>query len=427
MTDTLGSIETAGSNDTFNFTLTRGRQYIIDVTPNYGSFTRLTDPILRVFDQNDINIKTSPPSYYDDEGPQLAPELVITPTETQNYRFVVSGFGSLVGNYVISVWRDDFRNYGDGIAPAGALLTGGRVSGRVNYDDDAGIRADSDVHEVTLIENLTYVFDLRGSDSDAGTLDDPSLSLYDYRFYPEGSPAVLTDTRDGGTGLDDRITYTAGRTQTYYLEATGIDGTGTYRISASIGKGTEDGDDIVGSDFADAINVLGGDDSVAGGKGKDRIFGGADIDRLRGGEDADKLYGGDGRDRLYGDAGADRLTGGKGRDALDGGADADVYNYDALGESGPAASDTIVSFTGAGRRGGDRIHLGDIDANAERAGDQAFRFGSAEGIGRLWAEDSGNDTEILGNVDSDAAPEIRIIIDDGRVLARAYDDVDFIL
>lgn len=423
MPETRGTITTATTKVTINFTLTAGRQYIIDVVPDTSVPTPLIDSYVYVYDADKNNIHPLG-RYYDDEGPGLQPQLALTPTTTQNYQFEVRGFGT-VGGFRFQVWQDDYRNQWQGVAPAGDFNADGRIGGRINYDQTNAADVDIDVHQVVLLDSLTYTFDLRGRDSDAGTLDDPSLALY---VRPANSSSLATTTDDNsGRGFDARIEYTATETGEAYLYATGRAGKGTYVISASEGRGTEAGDTVVGSDLADRIGVLGGEDSVSGGKGRDRIVGGADTDLLRGGADGDWLYGGTGSDRLFGDDGADRLAGGAGRDRLDGGAAADIFDFDSVRHSTLAASDLIDGFTGAGRRGGDRIDLRDVDANVDRAGEQAFRFGTSKDTGRLWAEASDNDTVILGNVDGDAAAEIRIVIEDGAVLARTYKAVDFIL
>ena len=70
--------------------------------------------------------------------------------------------------------------------------------------------------------------------------------------------------------------------------------------------GTERGERIVGTKFADRINALGGDDVVLGYAGPDKI---------RGGDDNDQQYGGRGKDIIYSEGGfRDLVNGGKGID-----------------------------------------------------------------------------------------------------------------
>jgi Ca2+-binding RTX toxin-like protein len=70
--------------------------------------------------------------------------------------------------------------------------------------------------------------------------------------------------------------------------------------------GTESGQKIVGTKFADHINALGGDDVVLGYRGPDKI---------RGGDDNDQQYGGRGNDVIRSEGRfRDLVNGGRGTD-----------------------------------------------------------------------------------------------------------------
>ena len=138
--------------------------------------------------------------------------------------------------------------------------------------------------------------------------------------------------------------------------------------NASVQKGGDGCETLIGADCSDVIYGFGGDDHLAGGLGKDLIFGGdgndlirgdlnnpgnadADVgdsdilyggkgsDRIGGKGGDDKLYGDDGDDTLFGDAGDDLLRGGKGSDRLTGGAGQDTFAL-AYGEG----TDIIEDF-----------------------------------------------------------------------------------
>ncbi len=109
------------------------------------------------------------------------------------------------------------------------------------------------------------------------------------------------------------------------------------------------------------------DDTLDGSAGNDLLKGQGGQDRLSGQAGFDELHGGDGRDNLIGGRGADRLVGGEGRDRLTGGKDADVFAFRALDDG----MDVITDFRAAR---GDVIDLSEIDARANKAGDQAFHF-----------------------------------------------------
>lgn len=128
---------------------------------------------------------------------------------------------------------------------------------------------------------------------------------------------------------------------------------GAMAISAarasSTGVGNGMGNRMDGNSIANTLKGLDGADRLSGENGDDR------------------LYGGDGRDRLDGGRGSDLLIGGGGKDMLTGGRGGDTFQFTALTDRG----DTIRDFNAAD---GDLIDLSRIDANANRDGDQAFRF-----------------------------------------------------
>jgi VCBS repeat-containing protein len=106
--------------------------------------------------------------------------------------------------------------------------------------------------------------------------------------------------------------------------------------------GTAGDDNLVGTDGADTINALAGNDFVAGGSGADSLnagdgsdqaYGDSGNDVIDGGNDDDLLSGGDGNDQLLGQAGADSLDGGLGDDQLSGG-DGDDTLSDLAGVNG---------------------------------------------------------------------------------------------
>lgn len=78
-----------------------------------------------------------------------------------------------------------------------------------------------------------------------------------------------------------------------------------------------------GSETANSIHALGGDDNITGNGFVDFIFGGAGNDTLNGAGGDDTLVGGIGNDVLIGGSGADLLLGEDGNDTLYGGTGAD--------------------------------------------------------------------------------------------------------
>lgn len=182
-------------------------------------------------------------------------------------------------------------------------------------------------------------------------------------------------------------------------------------------------------------NATGGSgaDTIRGNAAANLLAGGAGDDRLLGLASADDLRGGAGKDILSGGAGNDRLAGGGGRDILFGGRGNDVFRLESLADSRPGRADILragdggAAFDGAGAAFGDRLDLQGIDANATAPGDQAFLFGTARGPARLWLENVGSDTHVLGNVNARARAEFELVIEDGEIAASAYRPGDFLL
>ncbi|HYU61481.1 MAG TPA: CehA/McbA family metallohydrolase [Solirubrobacterales bacterium] len=80
--------------------------------------------------------------------------------------------------------------------------------------------------------------------------------------------------------------------------------------------GTDNGEELFGTELSDLILGNGGDDVIAGGPGADCLDGGAGDDEVDGEGGKDRVGGGDGDDRLLGGNGHDRVKGLKGDDRI---------------------------------------------------------------------------------------------------------------
>jgi hypothetical protein len=91
---------------------------------------------------------------------------------------------------------------------------------------------DTDWFAIYLTAGQTYTFDLEGSPTGQGTLDDPLLQLVD----SQGGRFTFDD--DSGTDNNSRIIYSVGSTGWYYLSAQAFEtNVGSYRLTASVGRG----------------------------------------------------------------------------------------------------------------------------------------------------------------------------------------------
>ncbi|WP_172328029.1 calcium-binding protein [Mangrovicoccus sp. HB161399] len=201
-----------------------------------------------------------------------------------------------------------------------------------------------------------------------------------------------------------------------------------YLLSAAYSDGgvtvTEiggDNDYLVGSDGADRIAGLRGDDVLAGLEGGDSLAGGAGEDVLVGAQGADTLLGGADDDVLVGGLGNDLMEGGAGADILKGGLGADMLSYAGSGGSvginlasgaasgGHAAGDYFRGFedirgsdygdTLTGDSGANRIE-GEAGSDRIRGGAGGDKMFGGNGFDKIWGG-SGWD-RIDGNNGSDS-------------------------
>ena len=235
---------------------------------------------------------------------------------------------------------------------------------------------------------------------------------------------------DGGKGIDT-VSYADAERYVNVDLGAGGGSDGLDRVDLLFGI-----ENVIGSTFEDSIegtdraNVLrggGGSDFLYGAGGNDTLDGEADDDFLHAGFGNDTLLGGAGNDSLHGEGDDDTLVGGAGRDRLTGGSGRDRFLYEQLADS-LGAEDRILDFA----HGQDRIDVAQIDADATRAGNQAFFFlGAATTFtapGQLLyfqvsTLDGSTTTFVQLNTDLDSEAESSFALDGRHALAS----VDFVL
>lgn len=259
----------------------------------------------------------------------------------------------------------------------------------------------------------------------------------------------------------------------------GITNATVFNFSTAAGNvftGTAAADTYGGTAGNDIINGLGGNDNLSGGAGDDVIDGGAGNDTMNGGTNGpagdtvsyatataavtvslastgsqntggagrdtlsgfenlvgsdfnDRLTGSSGANLINGGLGADTITGGQGVDTLAGGSGGDIFDFNAVSETGNDATtrDVITDF----QQGQDRIDLSTIDAApATRNSNDAFifrgaiaAFGTSTSGEIRYAQENGNMTIIYGDTDGDSAAEFQIALNGLYTLTAA----DFVL
>ena len=179
--------------------------------------------------------------------------------------------------------------------------------------------------------------------ADYTTQDGTALASSDYQsqngrltFLPGQTTAAVTVAVTGDTEFeaDEYLTVLLSNVTNAALVAGGL-ATGTILnddaapggTGGSGGPGGSGGspttftpgpDSYSGTNVAEVLQALAGNDTVDGGGGNDLIDGQEDNDSLRGGQGNDSLFGGAGNDIAYGDVGDDLVLGGFGDDSLAG-------------------------------------------------------------------------------------------------------------
>ena len=224
----------------------------------------------------------------------------------------------------------------------------------------------------------------------------------------EGSDTVRTSVDFQLVANVEKLVYTG--TGPVNLTGNGLDNlvdgaSATGRVVANGGAGN---DQVYGGSAGDKLSGGAGNDKLFGNDGTDALYGGDGTDTLKGGLGGDTLFGDAGADTLDGEDGNDTLYGGAGADVLTGGLGADVFMFDGLAVDG--STDRINRFSAAE---GDKVNLGQIDANAGLAGNQAFTFigaaafSGAAGELRLFIDASGKQVA-AGDVNGDGLADFAI-------------------
>jgi Ca2+-binding RTX toxin-like protein len=179
----------------------------------------------------------------------------------------------------------------------------------------------------------------------------------------EGADVLAHNVLEGGTGDDTYIVYAA---SDQVIENSG-EGTDLVRSSVSYALG-----DNIENLTLTGIEAINGTGNAA-----------ANI--------------------ITGNSAANVITGGGGGDTLTGGAGVDRFTFTDISDSAPGAADRITDFNA--KKGGDKIDLSAIDANANTGANDAFTFvkkfsGQAGQVTTSW-DKAANITNIYLDIDGD--------------------------
>ena len=243
-------------SDIMRLNVKYGRNYRVEVTASEGE-GMVPDPFIELF-----------PLLYADHGTYLGAFLRTTnspPADTnQSFEFkatpkIVVGYEANISEVVWHMYIDFFTARQDSFRhtllliditdlepdselaadqTTGTVAVGGRVVGTLN------VVGDVDWFRVRLEAGKRYRVRMRGSESEAGTLADPLLKVWqqsdgvrgrtsDTVSVPMSIAAKNDDKSD--TEKDSELTFRAGTSGDYYVEAnTPGTGTGTYTIEVAV-------------------------------------------------------------------------------------------------------------------------------------------------------------------------------------------------
>jgi len=268
-------------------------------------------------------------------------------------------------------------------ASVAGYYTAGQVG--VRYADSANgaqVLMEGDAMQYDGIDGVNH-----GSYS--GSVDSVSFGYYDDATTFSQIDGVARSTI---IGVDKEVTIS------------GLD------ISEAVGAGGAVG---AGNEFYDLMSYLRDGNSATIAEGNTETNGALAIEALYEmfASKAQHFIGSAGDDTYAGTKFADKIDGGAGVDTLSGGNGKDVFVFD-LGDSAATIedADTILDF----QVKKDRIDLSAIDTNADKDGDQAFRFfgngelGTKPGV--AW-EKVGTETHVSIDTDGDATADMLIILE----------------
>lgn len=273
------------------------------------------------------------------------PALTVAATMENDTRAEFSNIGNCVdlfapGVRVLSAWatRDDAAAYLNGTSMATPHVAGTAAL----FLQSNPTASPTQVTDALLNKATPNVVSDPGKGSPNRLLYSQVNSTTSGSCFPEYSdlPAIIgtagNDPALNGTNSAERI---CGLTGNDVLHGEG----GDDFMAGNEGKdnlyGGPGNDTMGGGKDADYVEGSAGNDTINGGKDNDQVYGGEDADLVYGNEGNDMVGGGNGPDSIFGDAGNDQIYGGGANDNLWGGAGRDVFHY-----APDQAHDTIIDF-----------------------------------------------------------------------------------
>ena len=220
-------IEEGKNQDHLYYTeLVAGENYVIDVKGLDSDNGTLANPgIWGIYDEQ--GAWTGFANYFIQGDEQL----LFTPNETGRYYISVYDEDSIGGTYTFSISESDKGDlYNDSNRTAGYL----DLEFFPSISAELEFIGDNDWFYTELSAEKKYDIEVKGLDSDNGTLTNPTVALYD----SQGFPLWITDF-DSGIGRDAKLAFQPNETDVYYINVYSDlldETTGTYILSIAESK-----------------------------------------------------------------------------------------------------------------------------------------------------------------------------------------------
>ena len=223
-------------------------------------------------------------------------------------------------------------------------------------------------------------------------------------------------------------------------------------VNNDVRTGSNAANNLTGVAGNDYLKGLGGNDTMDGGNGSDVLDGGPGNDKLTGGTGVDLVaypgtaavvvdlsgtadtakrggekdtligiegaLGSGGNDTFKGDALDNEFQGKAGKDTMTGGGASDTWDFNDVADSPAGATRDLVTDFAPGQ---DVIDLAGIDADAALPGNQSFRWvakATLTGAAQLGYFTTGGMTIVRASTDATAAPEVEIQLSGIKVLSE---------
>jgi len=216
-----GNIEKAGDEDWFTVNLVAGQSYQIDLQGAPTGAGTLEDTYLGgVYDSTATLLSNT---RNDDGGIDTNSRLLFKAAANGLHYISAGAYGDALGSYRLSISESEVTDdFSAGVETRGLVVVGDSSTGVIEQS------ADQDWFLVQLHQGLRYQFDLEGSATGAGDLDDPLLA----GIYDSGMLLIADGDDDGGEAYNSRLEFVATATGAYFIAAAAFgDDTGSYKLS----------------------------------------------------------------------------------------------------------------------------------------------------------------------------------------------------